>query len=150
MDSIEIRPETAETLERYIGHVATILAVALLIFSFYQYLNDLGFQFSTVLTALLVLFVGISRLRNSKPRFEYLMFDDEGIKKPGPADSTELKWDNLESLTYHKSEIAFRFRPHAMKNSISIPWLIRGRTDEIQNALKTYCAEKGVEFSSQL
>lgn len=148
MDVIEIRPEKAEKIERYISRGTTILAAVLLIVSFYEYLIGLGVQFSVVILALIVLYNRISDFRNPKQLFGYLLFDDKGLKWRGRLDTTELEWNKVESLTYYKSKIAYKFR-NGMKGSLSIPWLIRSRRDEIQNALKTYCAKKDVEFSSQ-
>lgn len=149
MDSIEIRPEKAEKVDRYLNRGTTILAVILLIVSAYQYLNDLSLQYHVVLIAFIALFFGISDVRNPKPRFGYLLIDDEGIKWRGKVEPAELEWNKIESLTYRKSKVAYKFR-NGMKGSLSIPWLIRWQTDEIQNTLRTYCAEKDIEFLSQL
>ncbi len=150
MDAIEIKPEKAEKVDRYLNRGATILAVILLIVSAYQYLNDLSFQYHVVLIAFIALFLGISNMRSPKPRFGYLLIDDEGIKKPKVAMGRVIKWHKIESLTYHESKIEFIYRTSGITGSMKIPWLIRGRTDEILNALKTYCAKKGVEFSSHM
>ena len=145
MDVIEIRPEKAEKAERYISRGTTILAAVLIIVSFYHYINDLDVQYHVVILALIALVLKFSDFRNPKQTFGFILVDDKGLKWRGRLDTVELEWNKVESLTYYKSKIAYKFR-NGMKGSLLIPWLIRRRKDEIQNALKTYCTKKDVEF----
>jgi len=88
-----------------------------------------------------------------KPIIPEIVVDDDGISSNKSAWDSSFKWDKLKNVTLYKNKIQVQYAGSGLKNEISIPYMIRLGTDNLQkldHALSGFCEKYEVGFTSEV
>ena len=145
MEKVVIKSEWAEKADTIYGRFLLASGIVITLGAGYQFLIDDGGVYYLFFGILLIT-LGAVNLKDSKSMFKHLIFDPEGIRISNSI-AGAIQWKKLKSVTYRRSAIEYQYSSSGIKGTVSIPWLIRGKKDEIRSALEKFCTANEVRLN---
>lgn len=117
-----------------------------------QYINNpiFGLYLPDFVTGLLSgLAAGAFVMGLFSPRFPVIILDEIGISTKNSLWDQSFKWDRLQEISLHSNRISVTYKQTGASDSIRIPWLLRMKLGEIDEAVSQFSSQHDVEYYSE-
>lgn len=82
-------------------------------------------------------------------RFPVIILNENGISTKNSVWDQSFKWDRLQEISLHSNRISVTYKQTGASDSIRIPWLLRMKFSEIDEAVSQFSSLYDVEYYSE-